>query len=93
MKHKMTRKVLFEGKQLTFDIEYWPSYPATQQQPEEPAEINILTITDMDGNVVQVPDCQDDGGDGTWEKMVEVLLTDIVDENAAMATIAVEEWD
>lgn len=94
MKRTLERRTMFEGRMLNFKFEYWPSYPATREQPEEAAEINILTITDLDGNNVPVPDCKDDGGEGEAEKMWEVLLDILTNENDySEQTLAVEPWD
>jgi hypothetical protein len=94
MKQTLTRRDSFNGRILDFQFEYYPPYPATLTQPEEAAEINILTITDLNGNNVQVPDCEDNGGDGTYEKMTELLLDIVTNENDySEQTLAVEPWD
>lgn len=94
MKRTLTRRMLFEGRVLNFTFEYWPAYPATLTQPEESAEINILNITDLYGNSVQVSSCEDDGGDGSYEKIVQLLFTILEEETEYQnTTIAVEPWD
>lgn len=91
MKRTFTRWAMFDGRMLTFQFEYWPPYPATRYQPEEAAEINIISIHDDAGNSIIVPDNIDDGGNGTFEKMVDVLLDIIVKENEDAVLVCSDE--
>ncbi len=94
MKRTLTRRASFDERMLDFTFEFWPPYPATLEQPEEAAEINILTITDLKGDNVPVPDCKDDGGNGEVERMWELLLDIVSNENDySEETLAVEPWD
>lgn len=93
MKYTWTRQIEFEGKNLSINFEYWPATWDTRLQPGDPAEINLLTITDADGKNVPVPEIKDDGGNGDAEKLHELLLNAITEEEVAMETVAVEPWD
>lgn len=94
MKRRLNRRVPFEDKVLDFDFEYWPAYPDTRLQPGEPAEINILTIRDVNGNNMEIPLIEDDGGNGTYEKMMNLLLEVLnTENNIAETTVAIEPWD
>jgi len=85
---------MFDGKMLNFTFEYWPPYPATRNQPEEAAEINVLSITDLDGNNVPVPPYEDSDKETDADRMWELLFDIISNENDYREqTLAVEPWD
>lgn len=81
MKRTLTRRAMFDGKMLNFTFEYWPPIPATRNQPEEASEINILSITDLDGNNVPVPPYEDSPSETESDRMWEVLLDIMSNEN------------
>ena len=93
MKRTLTRNIEFNGNPILVNFEYWPPYSATLVQPEEGPEINILSISNNDGKSIDVPLISDDGGNGDYEKIVNILLDDVSDEQEAMCRISVEEWD
>lgn len=74
MKYTWIRQIEYNSKPVDVKFEYWPSTPDSRTQPGDPSEINILSITDLDGKNISVPDVEDDGGDGTNEKLVELLF-------------------
>lgn len=74
MKKILKRRVAFEGEIFDVKFEYWPATWDTRTQPGDPAEINILSITDLNGGDVAIPVIEDDGGDGKYEKLTQVLF-------------------
>jgi hypothetical protein len=66
----------------------------TREYPGDPDEINILAIKNRNGSPVPVPECEDDGGNGDYEKLCDELIKNLYEEEAkAMETIAIEPWD
>jgi hypothetical protein len=94
MKRKLKRRAVFDGKMLDFEFNFWPPYPATRNQPEETAEIEILSITDLNGNAVSIPSHENSEQEAEVGRMWELLLDIISNENdLAEQTIAIEPWD
>jgi hypothetical protein len=94
MKRTLTRRAMFDGKMLNFTFEYWPPYPASRTQPEEAAEINVLSITDLEGNNVPVPPYEDSNKETESDRMLELLFDIISNENDySEQTMVVEPWD
>ena len=94
MKRTLTRQAMFNGKMLNFTFEYWPPYPATHTQPEEAAEINVLSITDLDGNNVPVPPYEDSDKETDSDRMWELLFDIISNENDySEQTLTIESRD
>ena len=83
MKRTLVKTIEFNDNPypLIVHFEYWPAYPATQTQPEEKEEINILNMWDNTGSVI-VPLTEDDGGNGDYEKITNILLDLIAEENS-----------
>ena len=92
MKRKLTRKIEWNGKMVTVDFEYWPGIPESYTQPGDAADFNLLSIVDDAGKNVDIPVISDDGGNGDWEKLTNVLLDGILTYEA-MSMIAIEPWD
>lgn len=93
MKHTLTRKVKVDNTELVIEFQHWPATYDTRTQPGDSAEVNVLTIKDIAGNPLTVPDYEDDGGNGEYEKICKILLDELADEEDAMSTIAIEPWD
>lgn len=93
MKRTLNYRLPYEGNLTNFKFEYWPPIPATRLQPEEGAEINILEMTDVNGNPLPVPDS--DLQETEWQKVVDFLLKVLENEYSqeGMETIAIEPWD
>ena len=81
MKRNLIRTIEFNGQFSIVYFEYWPAYPATQTQPEEKEEINIVSIWSR-ATFIDVPLTEDDGGNGDYEKITNILLGLIAEENS-----------
>lgn len=65
---------MIDGKMLNFLFEYWPATPATREEPEAASDIEIIQITDMEGNDVPIPPHEDGNQETVLDRMYTLLL-------------------
>jgi hypothetical protein len=87
----LTHTGMFNGKMLNFLFEYWPPTPATREEPEAASDIEIIQITDMDGNDVSIPSYEDDIKETDLDRMTELLLDAVSNNDTNEAQVNVEK--
>lgn len=80
MKKMLTHRGMIDGKMLNFLFEYWPATPATREEPETASDIEIIQITDMEGNNIPIPSDEYSSKETVLDRMTELLL-DAVSNN------------
>ena len=83
MKRRFKRTVTYDEKVLVFEFEYWPPY-YSYEEPSEPAEINLLSITDCKNNSLPIPYCETE----EFQKISDLLLNLIAEEDALAQYVA-----
>lgn len=76
----LTHRGMIDGKMLNFLFEYWPATPATREEPETASDIEIVQITDMEGNNIPIPSDEDSSKETILDRMMGLLL-DAVSNN------------
>lgn len=79
MKRTLRRIAQYKNQSLNFEFEYWPPYHGDRENPPEPPEINLVSITDASGNNLLIPDFEEK----EYQEITNLLLNLLAEEQIA----------